>query len=208
MVAERTSSSEAPRRGGSPASKPRATELPIHFCGTGHCRHATARPARRRTISWCDSSATSTRVRRSPTSSSGRAVLSESWWVSMKCMSISAPDMRCSMTRQAFFTTLRSPVTPRSSIGSMDSRQGGRPSKPSRRKPSQLELVTLSTMLPRSAAMRDLPCQPACAVFWPILMSSIRSFLNPQRRFFITSRSLGFCLFSGGASSSAVRMPR
>mmetsp|Transcript_4483 Transcript_4483/g.10786 ORF Transcript_4483/g.10786 Transcript_4483/m.10786 type:complete len:226 (+) Transcript_4483:1241-1918(+) len=196
-------SSWAVLRFGRLASKLRPTELPIHFCGTGDRRHATARPQSCRTASWQASSASSAvqilEVSCPSSMSAG------SWCTSSQWSSISAAVIRWSMTRSAFLAILALPVMPRSSRGSMDSSAGGRPSKPSKRNPSQEELVTPSTTLCRSAAARLLPCHPACAVFWPILMSSNLSLAQPDRRFRMTSNSVFFS--PDGVSSVELSTP-
>ena len=67
-----TCSCSPPCRAGSfPASKPRPTELPIHFCGTGDRRQATAKPHSWRQASWHTISASS--VQQSLFGSSPRA---------------------------------------------------------------------------------------------------------------------------------------
>mmetsp|Transcript_58488 Transcript_58488/g.163943 ORF Transcript_58488/g.163943 Transcript_58488/m.163943 type:complete len:218 (+) Transcript_58488:994-1647(+) len=184
------SAPSAERSGRRPHSKPSATELPIHFCGTGHFRQAMASSKSLRITSWLTSSATSmgaSTLARSPWPGSAG-----SWWTSKKCVIISEAGRHCSMMRVAFLTVFSFALAwpPTSSNGSMELRAGGRLSKPSRRKPSADEFVMPSTKLCRTAASLDLPCQPACAVTCPILMSNIRSLVYPSRRFRMTSRSL------------------
>mmetsp|Transcript_36146 Transcript_36146/g.93275 ORF Transcript_36146/g.93275 Transcript_36146/m.93275 type:complete len:210 (+) Transcript_36146:1111-1740(+) len=186
----RSAASGVAREGRRPHSKPRATELPIHFCGTGARVQATVSLASLVAHSWSTSSLTSYGLMSFTNSACPGS--GGDWCTSVKCMSISAAFIRCSITRSAFFTTAPSlPVTPRSNSGSIEASAGGRPSKPSRRKPSQLEFVMPSTTLWRNAATRDLPCQPACAVRCPIFTSTRRRVVQPSQRLRMTSRSRG-----------------
>mmetsp|Transcript_24825 Transcript_24825/g.78175 ORF Transcript_24825/g.78175 Transcript_24825/m.78175 type:complete len:234 (-) Transcript_24825:833-1534(-) len=189
--------------GNCPQSKARATELPIHFCGTGTWRQETARSARRRTVSRSTSSATSSGARsRSRASPPGSAGV---WCTSRKCIMTSAPVIRWSMMRNAFFIALSLPP-PKSISGFIVLRLSGAPSKPSSLKPSHVELVTPSTRAWRMEADFDLPCQPAEAVFCPIFRSSKRRVTQPSWRFRSTSKSLRWS-FNSSSATLQVTMP-
>mmetsp|Transcript_25641 Transcript_25641/g.73732 ORF Transcript_25641/g.73732 Transcript_25641/m.73732 type:complete len:211 (+) Transcript_25641:978-1610(+) len=189
-TALRSSASGTSRKAQLPASNPRATELPTHFCGTGERRHATERPARRLHISCKAISASSEGAQQGgpPEGSAG------SWCTSMRCMTMSEAGMRWSMKRRAFFLVSLSAniCKPATSIsGSSEVKAGGAPSKPSTRKPSLCEVVRPSRRPCLKADTVPLPCQPASAVRSPIFTSSMRRHLQPSRRFLITSSFIG-----------------
>mmetsp|Transcript_373 Transcript_373/g.1246 ORF Transcript_373/g.1246 Transcript_373/m.1246 type:complete len:252 (-) Transcript_373:841-1596(-) len=192
LTASRTCCSGCERGGKQPQSKPSATELPIHFCGVITKRQVRASRAKLRTTWFSTSSASS--IGASVDSSLSGPGSAGTWCTSMKCMIISEAGMRWYMIRSAFFRSfawnlVSSPRTYRSKSGSMEDKVGGAPSKPSSRKPSSQEFVAPSMMLWRRAAMRDLPCHPASAVCWPILMSNIRNSSHWSRRFRMTNKS-------------------
>mmetsp|Transcript_71919 Transcript_71919/g.220144 ORF Transcript_71919/g.220144 Transcript_71919/m.220144 type:complete len:267 (+) Transcript_71919:566-1366(+) len=213
------------RSGKRPISKPRPTELPIHFCGTGDRRHASASSASLHTISCKTISATSTgaNVAASMLSAGPSAASSQwrppdgsplfwpnwSWCTSKKRANISSPVHLCSIHLCAFLMvfSLFAEGTPTSSNGSIDTKLAGRLSNPSKRNPSACEFVQPSNSPCLSARIRDLPFQPAWPVTCPILMSSKRSWMKPSIKFRMTRRSLAWAMPSLASSTGRVTAP-